>query len=273
MNALMKDEQVEKEEEAELASFSERVLAFCLDLALFGAGYWVSFRLVFRGYPLVVHPAMPSWRYIWALLFVLYQAYLSCEGRVSRGKKLLGLKVIRDRDGEPLGLGQAAIRSVLYPVSSILGLGFLWSLFNQTHQCWHDLPVGSIVVREKALLAGRRTLVRAGACLCLLVLGGAWFWNNVWGPRYHRLMSVSYAQIGLREMAYLEGAYHKSTGRYADNIVSLAKMSKDPDGFLHAMTTLLDLDAGITFQNTAKGFAIMARARDDHHTPVHIEGS
>ena len=258
-----------EEEGFELAAFSERVLAFTVDAGLFIAGYYLSFRLAFPRYPLALHPAMAYWHFLWVALFVIYQAFFSSEGRASLGKKLLGLRVLRD--GEGLSLGQAVLRSALYPVSAILGLGFLWALFSRERQCWHDMAVGSVVIRERPFQGGRSLLIRAGACLCLLLLAAVGMWTFVWGPRYHRIMMVAYAKVGLREMAQLQQIYHLEKSRYADDIFTLAEASANPNGFLSGMANLMDVRS-LAFQNTAQGFSIAARALDVQHTVVRISG-
>ena len=258
-----------EEDGVELAAVSERVLAFSLDAGLFIAGYYLSFRLAFPRYPLALHPAMAYWHFLWAALFVIYQAFFSSEGRASLGKKLLGLRVLQD--GEGLSLGRAVIRSALYPVSAILGLGFLWALFSRERQCWHDMAVGSVVVRERPFQGGRSLLVRAGACLCLLVLAGVGMWAWVWGPRYHRIMMVAYAKVGLREMAQLQQLHHLEKARYADDIFTLAEASVNPNSFLAGMGDLMDVGS-LVFANTKDGFTMVARALDDQHTVVRISG-
>src|SRR3989339_435043 len=117
------------QDELQLAAFSERIVAFTLDLALFGACYYASLALVFRKYSVFLNPYSGQWALMWTGFFLVYQGFLSCEGRRSLGKAALGIRVV-DRDGAPLGVGAAALRSLLYVVSSILNLGFLWSLFN-----------------------------------------------------------------------------------------------------------------------------------------------
>ncbi|MGW6661176.1 RDD family protein [Rhodococcus sp. NPDC055024] len=64
------------------------------------------------------------------------------------GKKWLGISVIRESDGVPLGPVVALLRWILM---AILGgacfLNYLWPLWDSKHQCWHDMVVRSVVVR------------------------------------------------------------------------------------------------------------------------------
>ena len=258
-----------EEEGLELAGFSERVVAFFIDAGMFVAGYLLSFRLVFPRYPWVLKPAMSAWPYLWAGLFLVYQAFFCSEGRVSLGKKLLGLRVVQD--GEGLSLGRAVCRSILYPVSGILGLGFLWAFFSRGRQCWHDMAVGSVVIRERPFQGGRRLSVRCGACACLLALAGWGMWTAVWGPRYHRIMMVAYAKVGLKEMAQLQRLHRQQKAHYADDVFGLAEASVDPNGFLADMGNLLDMKS-LVFANSEQGFSIVARALDEQHTVVRISG-
>lgn len=257
-------------QEPDLASFSERVLAFSLDGAIFVLGYHLSFGLLLPADAGADKYAI--WTALWTFLFLIYQAYFSCEGRVSLGKRLLGLRVV-GLDREPLSLGQAAMRSAAYLVSSILNLGFLWSLFNPARQCWHDMAVGSLVVVEHPKGLGAMRLARAGSLACLALLAGAWAWTYVWEPRYHRIMTMAYAHVGLAEMQELQKAYHERNGRYAESVFALSSVSPAPMNFLADMAALFDPEAGISITATDKGYTIVARARDPWRTPVSISSS
>ncbi|MBI4678739.1 MAG: RDD family protein [Elusimicrobia bacterium] len=258
-------------QERELAGFSDRVVAFSVDVGMFYAGYYLSHMLAFAGSTPGASDRGTLWFAAWAALFIVYQAYCSCEGRVSLGKKLLGLRVV-DTDNEPLSLGKAVIRSVTYLLSSVLSLGFLWSLVNSTRQCWHDLVVGSLVVADAPRSDRGRVLARVAAAGCLAFFGLHWMWLHVWAPRYYQKMSVAYAQVGLSEIAQLEKAYFDKRGRYSDSLISLATVSGDPERFLKDMAALFDLEAGFEIKTTAKGFTVYARSNDSRRTLLTISG-
>jgi uncharacterized RDD family membrane protein YckC len=61
----------------------------------------------------------------------------------------VGIEVVRQETGHPIGFGRAigrlAARSFLS--GQILYLGFLWMLWDDNKQTWHDKIVGSIVVK------------------------------------------------------------------------------------------------------------------------------
>jgi uncharacterized RDD family membrane protein YckC len=60
------------------------------------------------------------------------------------GKRVLGVRVMRS-DGTRLGLGNALRRQIGYWISTILYLGFLWILFDNKRQGFHDKLAGTIV--------------------------------------------------------------------------------------------------------------------------------
>ena len=60
------------------------------------------------------------------------------------GKRALGVRVMR-ADGRRLSVGRALVRQVGYWISSIFYLGFLWILFDNKRQGFHDKLAGTIV--------------------------------------------------------------------------------------------------------------------------------
>jgi uncharacterized RDD family membrane protein YckC len=60
------------------------------------------------------------------------------------GKRVLGVRVMR-ADGTRLKLGNALVREVGYWVSAISFLGFIWILFDNRRQGFHDKLAGTIV--------------------------------------------------------------------------------------------------------------------------------
>jgi uncharacterized RDD family membrane protein YckC len=62
------------------------------------------------------------------------------------GKWLFGLRVVRT-DGQRLGVGRSILRVIAYWISAIpLFLGFVWVLFDDQRQGWHDKIAGSYVI-------------------------------------------------------------------------------------------------------------------------------
>lgn len=64
----------------------------------------------------------------------------------SPGKRVVGLRVVRT-DGSRVGVRRALLRAVAYFISGLLGgLGFLWAIFDQNSQAWHDKIADTYVI-------------------------------------------------------------------------------------------------------------------------------
>lgn len=81
------------------------------------------------------------------LLNAAYFIYFHGTTGQTPGKRLLGLKVIRV-EGTPVTPGIAFLRWVGYLVSKVpLLLGFIWAVFDDRKQGWHDKIAGTCVIR------------------------------------------------------------------------------------------------------------------------------
>lgn len=89
------------------------------------------------------------------LIALIYAAYLtgfeSSEWQASIGKRIMGLKVIDER-GERLTISRALGRNFAKVVSAAaLMLGFIWIVFSDKKQAWHDSLADTLVIDEDAL--------------------------------------------------------------------------------------------------------------------------
>lgn len=94
------------------------------------------------------------------LITVLYVGYFAYfEGGPSGqtlGKKAMSIRVIRQDTGGPLGYGLGIGRYFARILSSFLcGLGYLWMLWDQQKQTWHDKLTKTIVVPTAAYPVNR----------------------------------------------------------------------------------------------------------------------
>ncbi|HZS07274.1 MAG TPA: RDD family protein [Blastocatellia bacterium] len=138
-------------EKLPLASIGLRCAAFLLDYILMWLvpAITLSIALLFKR-------AMPG--LAWTILYVGYAAafglvlvnwiYLVRTDGQTLGKRILGIRVVR-RDGGPLGYREVIVRLLVgYPLALLsFGLGFLWALWDQKQQGWHDKLAGTVVVR------------------------------------------------------------------------------------------------------------------------------
>jgi uncharacterized RDD family membrane protein YckC len=82
------------------------------------------------------------------LIVVLYLRALATTGQ-TWGRKIVGIKVVRDDNYRPPGWGKAIGRSLFASIISsyVLYLGYLWMLWDDKNQTWHDKVAGTLVVR------------------------------------------------------------------------------------------------------------------------------
>ncbi|GAB7031531.1 RDD family protein [Streptomyces sp. NPDC021749] len=66
------------------------------------------------------------------------------------GKKALGIKVIKEATGQPMGFGMTFVRYLCRYLNGLLcGIGWLWPLWDDKKQTFADKIVGSVVVSVK----------------------------------------------------------------------------------------------------------------------------
>ena len=252
------------------AEFSERALAFAADYALFAAVWYLILKAIDPALPVLLNERGTIVTAFLIALFLVYQAFFSCEGRVSLGKHLLGLRVA-DGEGEPLDLGRALMRALAYIPSSFLTLGFFWALIDPNGRAWHDFAAGSNVISDHPPGHARRPVLRLAAGTLVIALALAAGWNGIWEARYLKIMNVAYAKAGLTEIQRLQTSYHKRNGHYAGSLYALAEVSSNPRGFLRDMAVLYDFNA-FRFVADRKVWAVATRARDVDQTLVAISG-
>jgi len=77
--------------------------------------------------------------------------YLRALGKTGQtwGRKIVGIKVIGETTGAPIGFGRALGRQLFasFISAQIVYLGYLWMLWDDKKQTWHDKVVNSIVVK------------------------------------------------------------------------------------------------------------------------------
>lgn len=65
----------------------------------------------------------------------------------SWGKKLVGLKLVKEATGQPIGIGMAFVRDLLHIVDSICFIGYLFPLWDAKKQTISDKIVSTIVLK------------------------------------------------------------------------------------------------------------------------------
>lgn len=133
----------------ELASPWLRLAAALLDACI---GLLLWFAVAFALYPLIefgVPEALGTIIYL-ITAFVLLPAYpIVAEGRLGQtyGKHIVGVRVVSQETGQPIGLLRAFGRIIVRVVGAYaFGLGLLWMLWDKQRQGWHDKVASDVVI-------------------------------------------------------------------------------------------------------------------------------
>ena len=143
------------------ATFWQRFLAALLDGILIGIVSSLLNAIFGDGRGLTVgyiyNPEDPSAGAIQLVIAIIYSVYFhgSPSGQTV-GKKVRNIRLVGDKDGAPVGYGTAALRYLASILSTIVCLlGYLWMLWDDNKQTWHDKIASTIVVPESAAPVGK----------------------------------------------------------------------------------------------------------------------
>lgn len=120
----------------QLAEWPQRVAATLLDfIPLFVAGVFFS-----------ISSTLGTLLYLVALAWILYQSYLNGETGQSFGKRVIGIKIIGEQTGQPIGGGMGIARYFIHFVDSICLIGYLFPLWDPKKQTFTDKILTTVVV-------------------------------------------------------------------------------------------------------------------------------
>lgn len=81
------------------------------------------------------------------LIGIGYFPYFWARSGQTPGMRVLRIRVVRDRDGGPVGGGQAVLRFIGYIINSLVFyLGWIWIFVDRRRRGWHDLIAGTVVI-------------------------------------------------------------------------------------------------------------------------------
>ena len=131
------------------ANFGQRLVAVLIDVVVILVALIVVVAVLFAIDETIAIVAAYVLAFFGGLL---YWAYF--EGSPSGqtiGKKAMKIRVIDYRTGGPLGFGRGLIRGVArIPSQFLCYLGYLWMLWDQEKQTWHDKLASTVVVPVSA---------------------------------------------------------------------------------------------------------------------------
>jgi uncharacterized RDD family membrane protein YckC len=113
------------------------------------AGFWIRMGALFIDIVLVsvIVSVLDTPDSVWIVALAGYGALMWKIKGTTIGGIVCGLKVVR-RDGAELNWDTAIVRALGCFLSMVVcGLGFLWIVFDEDRQAWHDKIAGTLVVR------------------------------------------------------------------------------------------------------------------------------
>ncbi|HEU4998082.1 MAG TPA: RDD family protein [Lapillicoccus sp.] len=116
------------------APWASRVGAYLLDYLLILPGWLLGVVMAVVGYALMI--GLTIWnRYVRA-------------GRTGQswGKKVLGIRLVRESDGQPIGAGMAYLRDLAHIVDGFFYLGYLWPLWDARRQTFADKICSTVIL-------------------------------------------------------------------------------------------------------------------------------
>ena len=140
------------------AGFVTRMAAFTIDRAIVGImvsiivwstewivnAFGINQLLFSEGSSWQMSPAVAMGLYL--AISLLYDIGFWLLAGQTPGKRVLGVRIVRT-DGKRLRFGDALRREIGYVISAILFLGYLWILFDNRRQGFHDFIPAPVVIR------------------------------------------------------------------------------------------------------------------------------
>ena len=132
---------------AQLASWGLRVVGAIIDNAI-PAGLFVLLLFVGGGIGGGGGAAIAVLGGIGAFGFFVWQLVVQGQTGQTIGKKAVGIKLVRESDGQVVGPGLSFGRfAVHYVTDGLCYLGYLWPLWDAKKQTWADKILSTLVIK------------------------------------------------------------------------------------------------------------------------------
>ena len=164
----------ESEAEVELASVGRRLGAFLIDSLAVNVIFWTVCIVCILVFAAIdgsidedeVSDAAAVGGFIMAALASVGYYWFCNSAGASLGKVILAIRIRRLEDGTIPGPGWGLLRTIVAWFSGIpLYLGYLWAIWDDANQTWHDKAAGTVVIHrpetgKKIVLTRTKVTVR-----------------------------------------------------------------------------------------------------------------
>ena len=259
----------QKKPEVSYASITERFVALLIDYGV----VFIPFRLAIGLWFKVAKPELDLVQYfgliaLMNICFILYETIFSCGDRVTLGKGLVGIAVMKKDLSGPISFPRAFLRAIGYYISgALLMCGFLLAFFDDRHRSLHDILGGSVVVQVRPKDFTEKALLRIVGSVLLLAFAGTlytqFFSKGALLDQYY----LRHARITLHKVALLEEVHKTKYGYYTNDLLRLALLSGDPVQFQRDIRKVWE-PKGFKIGVSKTSYKISAVAKDKKHTRV-----
>lgn len=252
----------------EYASFSERLVALLVDVSIIAIpGQFILLNVIGRNMTQISQ--LVGLELLLALIFVLYEAVFSCGGRVTLGKKLMGIAVASADDPQmPIGFFRAVLRAVGYFISTaVFFCGFFLAFFEERKRSLHDFMGHSVVVRLRSKGVAETVSIGVAATLLVVLFGGMIYQQFFAKGSLLQQSYIFKAERILDNMSILEEVHRTKYGYYTNDLQRLMLLSGDPVQFQRDIQAALDRK-GFRIGVSRNTYKIVANAKDVRRTQV-----
>jgi uncharacterized RDD family membrane protein YckC len=132
----------------QFAPYLSRAVGFFIDAFILGAMIGGVLAVIFSSSPAQAGDGMVSLIALiyLGILFGYFSYFWTQHHGQTLGQKIMDVRVVRV-DGQPMNVGTSIVRLVGYYFNGFLFLGWLWPLWDEQCQGWHDKIAGTVVVR------------------------------------------------------------------------------------------------------------------------------
>ncbi len=203
------------------------------------------------------------------VVFVLYEAVFSSGGRISIGKNLVGIAVVKKDLSGPISFPRALLRAIGYYISAFLFFGgFMLALVDDKKRALHDFFGGSSVVQLRQRDTWEVWAVRAVGTLLLAAFVFS-LYQSFGGRDWQNKYKVRQADAFVQKIAILQEGHFLRYGYYTQDFLRLALLSGDPVQLQRDMNKVFSKRNSIAIGVKGDTYTISARAKDTHQTPVY----
>lgn len=251
------------------AAVTERFVALLIDYGIVFLPYqlivWLGMK-IFR-------PEVELWHYLVLVglvnaVFILYEAIFSCADRMSLGKALVGIAVVKKDLSGSISFPRALMRAIGYYISGALFMcGFLMAFFDDRHRALHDILGGSVVVQVRAKSGAERLLMRFLGSVLLLAFAWTAYTQFFGGGALLDQYYIRHARLHLQKIAVLQEAHKLKYGYFTNDLLRLSLLSGDPVQFQRDTQKILE-PKGFKIGVTKDTYKLSAVAKDKKHTRV-----